>query len=808
MLTGTEKLMEDFSLEIPATPAAPATSDNAMNLALPAAPSTGESLLPSTSLTGSDAVATALGIFPFSGRGGSDVPSSVIPAQRRVLFETQQKSPEPIVKGKTIICIRNPNVICAGVIGTTGLKFCCNDKSCDIASHKQKAKVNAGMYILDKHHTGGALLEPTIKEDRVNRATLEKLLNTELDLVSARDEIILLLNQDDTTDDTRFKAKKSIQRSMEYKTPSKLRTQPDEFNPSDLTGITNQLYTVKEEAIKSLANTKLEDMSNEEAQARIAFGSLQADMDMCKALVPNMAAVIDALEANMNEKEMLMVGLTQRTNLIEAGIGNRSVKLDDQGYVPTIWGSLAQVVDQVDKMVQNTSTQDKENEMVKAQVNGLIASEAQRSQNTGLDPQLVAILQTWKQSIENLVSRTQAVENFCAGMKKDKTSVPVTPVSLLPSLQVNSTSDSKAVSSGDLHELKTRIHKLERSNERNTQGMSGAVRFSGVTFTGIRDVESWLDSFETAIDEGLPPYGLFADPQLLLHWIWIVISGTTSTSARDMRDRIVIAITQDKLYAVDSFQHFVPLIFAGKKSSSLVNTGGMQKSRLDQIPTFENWDDVVGQYGLKQQIMECLGHVKDSISELIEETFSNCPELRAFTLAMLHTSASFIQSLATYMSETYNNFKDVVGDGKAVWGLVTYVVEQLFKKDFGQVRAKTIGAIDANNKASAVKIIWSSIRSVGVAQELMSYGIKNAPAVSASYVRFVITHSNMGRVSSLLEENKTLKRKHEELTTVVADVKKTAESAKKLADSAISRLGNKRAEDAKKRKKNEEKEEN
>ena len=70
MLTGTERLMEDFSLEIPATPAASATSDNAMNLALPAAPSIGESLLPSALLTGSDAAATALGIFPSSGRGG------------------------------------------------------------------------------------------------------------------------------------------------------------------------------------------------------------------------------------------------------------------------------------------------------------------------------------------------------------------------------------------------------------------------------------------------------------------------------------------------------------------------------------------------------------------------------------------------------------------------------------------------------------------------------------------------------------------------------------------------------------------
>lgn len=181
-----------------------------------------------------------------------------------------------------------------------------------------------------------------------------------------------------------------------------------------------------------------------------------------------------------------------------------------------------------------------------------------------------------------------------------------------------------------------------------------------------------------------------------------------------------------------------------------------------------------------------LVRVKDSLAELIEETFEGQHQIRAFVLAMLHTSVSFIEKLGTYMSETYNNFKDVMGNGKSVWGLVTFVVEQIFRKDFGQVRAKTIGAIDANNRASGIKIIWSAIKCMDVAQQFMSHGIKNAPAVSASYVRFVITHSNMGKVNTIVEENKQLKRKIDELETSVNGIKKIAENAKKLADQAIS----------------------
>lgn len=76
-------------------------------------------------------------------------------------------------------------------------------------------------------------------------------------------------------------------------------------------------------------------------------------------------------------------------------------------------------------------------------------------------------------------------------------------------------------------------------------------------------------------------------------------------------------------------------------------------------------------------------------------------------LKILHSSILFIQSLSTLMSSTYHKFQEVVGDGdggKAVWGSVTFVVEQIFKKDFGQVRAKMIDSIDANNKTSGMKL--------------------------------------------------------------------------------------------------------
>jgi hypothetical protein len=128
--------------------------------------------------------------------------------------------------------------------------------------------------------------------------------------------------------------------------------------------------------------------------------------------------------------------------------------------------------------------------------------------------------------------------------------------------------------------------------------LKGAVRFSGVTFTGKNDVGAWLDKNWGNVGS-FPPYGLFADLQLLLHWVWILLSGTMNSSVKDMKDRISIEMTQDKTYAVDLYQHYIPLVYTGKKSS-LLNTGGMDKSCLGQIPSFESWDDATGENGLKQ----------------------------------------------------------------------------------------------------------------------------------------------------------------------------------------------------------------
>ena len=674
-------------------------------------------------------------------------------------------------QGHHTILILDTSDLCLGQIGESGFKFCCDTLKCPIVSHQgRKLQISPGLYTREKGSNVG-YTQPVLNVRGLDNEVIDRLLQSNDSIQQLQKEISLINNQTGTTvKEIDNVACKALLGASMYKTPAKTKGLRASAGESNLVELTSNLLG----DTSKLSGVKSEEDSN-----------LDKGGALLQRLLPNMAGAINSLENDLNTQDNLLHGFALKVQQLDATIGAHSQYLQGQGYPPRLWDSIGQVVEDLESVVNRMELRSKlQEDKLELLKDALSKLQKTNPQSSGINPQLKSLLMTWKGTIEDTARRVQVLEtNKPSGH-------------FIGSSIRNSASQANALHvppdlTDLLNKLDNRVSTLELwHKEKGKENLTGAVQFGGFTFSSTRDVEDWLDTYTQDNKGQLPDYGLFADPQLLLHWVWTFITGGQNTSARELRDRDAISMTQDKLSAVDSFQHYVPLIFSGKRNAALINTGGMEKSRLAQIPKFSDWDDSSGHHGLKQQMADVISLVKDSLMQLIQDKFPNSAELRAFASSMLHTSISFVESLSTYMSETYNNFKDVVGDSKLVWGLVTYVVEQLFKRDFGQVRAKTIGALDANSKTSAVKMIWSAIRLVGVAQDLMGHGIKNAPAVSASYVRFVLMHSNMGKVSSLLEENKALKRKHDDLEELVREVKKTADGAKRLADQAISKVNN------------------
>ena len=99
--------------------------------------------------------------------------------------------------------------------------------------------------------------------------------------------------------------------------------------------------------------------------------------------------------------------------------------------------------------------------------------------------------------------------------------------------------------------------------------------------------------------------------------------------------------------------------------------------------------------------------------------------------------------------------------------------------------ATTNGAVNANERSSAIRIIWDCLLSVVVTQNFITQGIKNAPPVSASNVRFVLSHCNMGRVRHLVEENKLMKSKVSHLDEEMVKLKRSMEGITQIADQTM-----------------------
>ena len=698
--------------------------------------------------------------------------------------------------GTTVAQVLNPEFLCCGLIGNSGTKFCIKGKDCTTVTHSlpmRKHPVSLGLYILDER-SKACFIEPVIDSSLLEPKVVERLLSFKGDFESTRKEFVFIKSQDGANaSDIDGYARPNLSKTVAFKTPSKNRGTRKRTTSSNMSDMVNAILVKLSQESEKESQVKFENQE----QLNDSVTELLAHSKEIKSLMPPIVSAFDALEQTVDEKSDLLYGSLQFLQQLEAAIGTQSKFLKTQNVEPTVWGSISELLSLFQKLENKSESKfsTTSNEIQQMKTTVLATNKLEKDK---LQHEIINLLQGWKVIIEGLNSRVTSLENHNKTTSSSASGTRTRSINPFSGLGINDTSNSddnsmdantSSPNSNLLESISDRLSAIEKqTNDQSKDGLKGSVRFSGVTFTGKNDVGAWLDRNWGEVG-AIPPYGLFADPQLLLHWIWILLSGTTNSSARDMKDRISIDMSQDKTYAIDSYQHYIPLVFTGKKSSML-NTSGMEKSRLAQIPSFESWDDATGENGLKQQIAEGLSLVKHSISDLIDETFEDCPDIRAFALGMLHTSCSFIESLGTYISETYNNFKDVVGNEKSVWGLVTFVVEQIFRKDFGQVRAKTIGAIDANNRTSGIKIIWSSIKCVDVAQQFMSHGIKNAPAVSASYVRFVITHSNMGKVATILEDNKRLKRKIDDLEITVMSIKKSVENVKKVADQAMSKAGN------------------
>lgn len=751
----------------------------------------------------------------------------------------------PITIGSGIAFLRHPDLLCRGCINNSATRFCIKTVSeCQIQSHGTKVHLKPGLFLLDASSRTGTtcFANPTVNEAGLSSDVIKDTLSRNFNGEEARKHLIMLASQNlsnlDEAKDVESKWKLTVDA---YKTPKKAKLPQ--------TGANNDTTHAR----KWEETTNLMEMSTISAESLVKFDGTEGLSNAVKETVAKFADLESYLSQQARDLDFTVEDVTHHVDLLEnlavkvknleSAMGSHPVALKVE---PVIWDALSNIHCEVEALLEEVVKMKKVSTggLQKTEVEAMLATKEANVLNT-----IRSVLITYRSSIQSLTSDTTSLKTELAqvkasmggsnngglgmerGMSGGGGATSSAAASMFASLGLGKSAGGPGTNSGtttgtgttagstnsvaativsgltgsgstagsgvpslaDFVIVTNRVENLEAENKaRSTQGLSDATRIASHTFTKVEDVELFLVNHGPRA-HGVPRFGLFVDPLMLYHWVYARMAGGISIQS-DLTTRKKLNIHELELRALESYGSDLPMLFTGKTNNFVLATGGMDKSRLAMLKSYKEFEDAGLDGGFRKKIEATALMIKDSLAEMIDMEFGSHPRVCMLAKEMLSGSYDFITSLNEYMSDTYKNFISLgVGTEKEVWGLVTFVVEQLFKSEFAFKRKTAIGSLEPGCRSSGFRAIWCAIKASGYAKQLVSTGIKDTPSVSASYVRFVLSQSNMGQVGALAEENKVLKRKLEETNEALRDVKKLASDAKKIADSAISKVNAGRA---------------
>ena len=156
----------------------------------------------------------------------------------------------------------------------------------------------------------------------------------------------------------------------------------------------------------------------------------------------------------------------------------------------------------------------------------------------------------------------------------------------------------------------------------------------------------------------------------------------------------------------------------------------------------------------------------------------------------LSISHSFVVDLCRFISDTHRDLEMAGVPASASWLLVTKLVVRIFGIDLDKVRAFMRGKMDTTDHGRlATDALWATLRTISVMQDYMKHGIENHPAISAEYVRFLVSNSALGSISRFENQLKLLTTKLDEVSVQAKAAQSSASAAVNKANEAAKAAG-------------------
>ena len=662
--------------------------------------------------------------------------------------------------GRDVTLIIDASSLCKGVVGTTG-KFCSRDAAfCPIQAHsRKKAIVVPGLYI--QSGTTDLLEDPFLPRDKLPDGLIPEFLEKSFP---------------DTTEIVRYF--ELLKNSSEIDSKgSSLRFTSLEARNSEV----RALLAVKTPGRKR----KVDDLSEEYQDICEQLTEIVEEQDIkedAKKLLDRVKLLLELFLHAINDGQASaqMAGIKVDDVILQLGVWSNG---DSHVAPPTLWTAIGQILDDMKRL------EEMHEKLATATAGINLGSSFGSEDLTRLTSQFKTTTTQLESDIGALQRRSlhaiQALEFDIANLQGRNYS----PGSAY--------GDVTSMSAG-LVEVTTKLSSLEEKiaevaedlkSAKVSKGSRGgkvgqSVSMGRHSFDSVSELSAWCDlNFP-----GIIPFGAFVDPYSVLQRVRSFKDVAGDSELKDMEVRRKLQLSADEGFALESFKHPLPKIFHGGASENSCNY-----TWLPGLSSKDKWEDEAGLTGARITISSSREVIRSGVESVIEIRMQGLHEAQALARHLLSDSLSFLESLSTFICDTYRRL-DHSGFGKTPsWELVSKLVHRIFAKDCHAVRGRVAEHLDASEaKSMAVGVLWATLATHQVMREYMEHGIENHPSISSEYVRFLVAHSGLTRLDRLEKRMLVLERDNDELKKQVINAVKAATTASNKAEQALKEVKNKK----------------
>ena len=324
-----------------------------------------------------------------------------------------------------------------------------------------------------------------------------------------------------------------------------------------------------------------------------------------------------------------------------------------------------------------------------------------------------------------------------------------------------------------LETLKVEMEALKLDQD----GGDGLVKIGGFTFSSRDNLLLWCR-------ENLPghiPVGCFPDVFSFLNRM--LDSFGNDNNLHNLVDQHKLGLSGDDAITLESFQNPLPKIFGN--ANSLASLKSSSRTWIVSMPSASSWEDPKTSKGIRDRLRKQIPNIKAQVLANINIRLANHPVGRSLATICLESTITFVNTLATWISDTHLRLTSHGYSSELSWQLVTQVVHHVFTADLDKARNFVRDGFDTSNpQVLHGSILWGLFRTHQAMEEYMQHGFAAHPAVASQYLDFLVD----SRGEDTEEQDSKVAKVLSKIEVKMDSIEKTAKEARSSASTLANGL--------------------